>query len=722
MRLFARFVTTCVLGCAVFVAGCGGSSAAPQFGLSARTVVQGLNLPTGLPVPSDLREVRAFSNLGFDRPIFLTSAGDGTDRLFVAEQGGTIYVFPNRDDVAVNERSTFLQINVSRAGNEEGLLGLAFDPDYATNRRFYVYYSLASPRRSRISRFEASPSDPNAALTTETVLLEFDQPFSNHNGGCMAFGPDDKLYVASGDGGSGGDPQNNGQSMNTLLGKILRINTDGTPVVDNPFYTTPTALRSYIWAYGLRNPWRISFDRTTGRLWAGDVGQGSMEEIDVITRGGNYGWRLFEGNESFNNPTGLPASNFEGPIVTYPRSLGQSITGGYVYRGPTLTTLQGVYLYGDFASGRLWGLVYDPATNTATSNEQLLQMGSIASFGEDEAGELYVCSFDGAIYRFEEVGGGGIGEIPETLSETGLFANTASLTPTAGVVEYDVNASFWSDGAIKRRWIALPGTATIDFSATSPWTFPIGTVLVKHFEIELATGAMRRLETRVLVHAEAGWQGYTYRWNQAGTDADLLDDSATETITVADDSAGSVTFDWYFPSRGDCMSCHTEAAGRVLGVHTRQINRDFDYPELTDNQLRTWNHIGMFSSDIGAASSHLALANPHDTTAPLAARARAYLDTNCAQCHRANGPTPVNIEFRSLFLVGQTNTVGVVPTTGQSQLPNPFRIEAGSAATSVVHELMGRFGTGQMPPLGRNRLDVDGLAIIELWINAGPTD
>ena len=350
------------LACALSLCvACGGSGGGDDggngdFGLTRRIAVTGLTFPTGQPNPSDLRAVSAFPNLGFSRPIFLTSAGDGTNRLFVAEQGGTIYVFPNRADVTSGERTMFLDLAVSRAGNEEGLLGLAFDPDYATNRRFYVYYSLSSPRRSRISRFEASPSNPNVALPTETILLEFNQPFSNHNGGSLAFGPDGYLYVASGDGGSGGDPQNNAQNMDNLLGKILRMNTDGTPAADNPFFTTPTANRSYIYAYGLRNPWRMSFDRATGRLWAGDVGQGSFEEIDVITRGGNYGWRFFEGDANFNNPTGLPASQFEGPVVTYGRSLGQSVTGGYVYRGSLLPSLRGVYLYGDFvertASGR----------------------------------------------------------------------------------------------------------------------------------------------------------------------------------------------------------------------------------------------------------------------------------------------------------------------------------------------------------------------------------
>ncbi|MDH3590290.1 MAG: PQQ-dependent sugar dehydrogenase [Planctomycetota bacterium] len=702
-------------------AACGGSSGGDPstFGIPQRVIVQGLTFPTGQPQPAQLSEVDAFPGLpNFDRPLFITHAGDGTNRLFVATQGGDIYVFPNRGDVTGADRRLFLSISVSRATNEEGLLGLAFDPDYANNRRFYVYYSLANPRRSRVARYEADPTDQNVALTAETTLLEFDQPFGNHNGGCLQFGPDDKLYITSGDGGSGGDPQNNAQNLGNLLGKVLRINTDGSQPTDNPFFTQQGEPESYIWAYGLRNPWRMSFDRGTGRLWLGDVGQGAFEEIDVIVRGGNYGWRLFEGDAIFDNPQGLPASMFIGPVTAYGRGLGQSVTGGVVYRGALLPTLQGVYVYGDFASGRLWGLVYDANTGNVVSNEELLRMGSIASFGEDQAGEVYVCSFDGNIYRFEETGGGG-GEVPATLSASGLFTNLNSLTPAPGVIEYEINAPFWSDGALKRRWIAVPGTLQIGFSATGPWTFPTGTVIVKHFEIELPNGAMRRLETRVLVNAEQGWQGYTYRWNAQGTDANLLDDAETETITVAD-GQGTATFDWYYPSRTDCFRCHTQAAGLVLGVRTEQLNRDFDYPALTDNQLRAFNHIDLFAVDIGGTAQYGAMADPADTTAPVAARARAYLATNCAPCHVENGPTSVNIDFRHTLALNQTNTVDVAPTTGLSQIPGSLRIDTGSPQTSVVTELIRRLNAGAMPPLGRNRVDDAGATLVELWIAAGP--
>ena len=293
-------------------------------------------------------------------------AGDGSNRLFVVEQAGVIRVFAN--NAATTSASVFLDITgpVNNAGNEEGLLGLAFHPDYESNGYFYVNYTAASPRRTVIARYQVSASDSNAAdPTSGKVLLEYAQPFENHNGGQIAFGPDDGyLYIASGDGGSGGDPQGNGQNLRTLLGKILRLDVDtptgnrqyGIPPT-NPFANNTAGYREEIFAYGLRNPWRISFDPPTGRLWTGDVGQGRLEEVDIIASGANYGWNRMEGNVCY--PSGNTSCDMTGlsqPVFVYGRSLGASITGGYVYRGNTVPRLAGAYVFADFISGRIWSL------------------------------------------------------------------------------------------------------------------------------------------------------------------------------------------------------------------------------------------------------------------------------------------------------------------------------------------------------------------------------
>ena len=348
-----------------------------------------------------------FPNLSFTRPVFLTYPNDDTNRLFVVLQQGQIMVFPNKQDT---QATVFLAIDekVNDDGNEEGLLGLAFDPDYKSNGYFYVYYTANSPRRSVISRFSVSDNDPNKANTSsELVIMEVPQPYSNHNGGMMAFGPDRMLYIGLGDGGSGGDPHGNGQNRNVLLGKILRIDISKSSrsekyriPPDNPFVGQENS-RGEIWAYGLRNPWRFSFDRVTNMLWAADVGQDSLEEVDIIEKGANYGWNIMEGSLCYPLPTSN--CNKEGlklPVAQYTHADGCSITGGYVYRGSKLRSLYGAYIYGDFCSGKIWGLRYD-GSKVVEHMELIDSNMQISSFGEDQAGELYVLSFDNHIYRFK---------------------------------------------------------------------------------------------------------------------------------------------------------------------------------------------------------------------------------------------------------------------------------------------------------------------------------
>lgn len=348
----------------------------------------------------------AFPNLQFSRPLDLQSPADDTDRIFVAEQGGSINVFSNEE--TVSESATFLDIeNTLVSSGELGLLGLAFHPNYETNGFFYVTYTPTSDL-AVVSRFQVSGADPNVAdVNSETILLRIPQPFTNHNGGQLAFGTDGYLYIASGDGGSAGDPQGNAQNLGNLLGKILRIDVDATEnglayaiPADNPF-TNSSSARHEIYAYGLRNPWRFSFDVQTDSLWAGDVGQNAIEEIDRIQSGGNYGWNTLEGTQCFNSTT-CDTDGFIPPVFEYDQTRGdKSITGGHVYRGETNTSLQGLYIYGDFVSGRIWGL----STNLGSdlTNQLLIESNlSISSFGTDNNNELYVCAFDGAIYKFVE--------------------------------------------------------------------------------------------------------------------------------------------------------------------------------------------------------------------------------------------------------------------------------------------------------------------------------
>lgn len=371
--------------------------------------------------PLQVEAVRAFENLVFDRPIVVTHANDGSDRIFVAEQEGTIKVFEN--DQEVEEADVFLDIEdrvvYKDNQNEEGLLGFAFHPQFADNGQFFVYYTTASAdHTSVISRFTVSKDDPNKAdPKSEEEVMRIPQPFWNHNGGTIVFGPDGYLYVGLGDGGSGNDPNGNGQNLTTLLGSILRIDVDnpeggkgyGIPK-DNPFIDHEVVVgrrgekkpaRPEIYAYGLRNVWRMSFDRKTGTLWAADVGQNLWEEINIIVNGGNYGWNVREAAHWFR-PDGNDVNRTDliDPVWEYHHSIGKSITGGTVYRGPAVPELVGKYVYADYVTGLLWALQEEngqPVANFSLKGNK----HPVMSFGEDEAGELYFTTTFGQLYRFQ---------------------------------------------------------------------------------------------------------------------------------------------------------------------------------------------------------------------------------------------------------------------------------------------------------------------------------
>lgn len=350
------------------------------------------------------RVVPAFPSLDFVKPVDLQSARDGSGRLFVVEQGGVVRVFANRADARESQVFLDLRDRVNTDGNEMGLLGLVFSPAFATDKTFFVDYTASkfTRRITRVSRFRAGATSADAG--SEDIVIEIAQPFSNHNGGQVAFGPDKMLYIAMGDGGSAGDPQGNGQNRDALLGKILRLDVSKRPYVipaDNPFRGNKDGWKEEIWAFGLRNPWRFSFDRESGQLWAGDVGQVSWEEVNIVEKGGNYGWDCMEGVGPYEparerSSACEGASGFRAPVWVYDRQAGISITGGYVYRGRALPDLVGWYIYADYGTGRIWALRQQggQAANRLLVDTDLM----ISSFGVDEADELFICAHD---YRGE---------------------------------------------------------------------------------------------------------------------------------------------------------------------------------------------------------------------------------------------------------------------------------------------------------------------------------
>lgn len=734
----------CALGMVVWLTGCGGGGGGGglSYGLTNRTTLAPLGFPAVNPTPGQLDKSLAWPNLAFDRPVYAIGLPDPVAPeqpgwMFVVEQDGTLFVFRNDPGVTAGERHVFLDLSaaaggpVSRASNEEGLLGLCFDPDFVTNGRFYLHYSAASPRRSVIARFTADlplAFPPVAQAATQSVILEVAQPFANHNAGMLEFGPDLMLYVSMGDGGSGNDPQGHGQNLGTLLGTMLRIDVRNPPPgqaygipADNPFVGVAGA-REEIWAYGLRNPWRWSFDAATGDLWLGDVGQSAREEIDRIRKGGNYGWPVYEGIQSHLNPGALPPEAFDQPVWDYGHVGGNTVVGGFVYRGEDLPSLRGAYVYGDYGLNNVWALVHDG--QQVISNTQVQTVNQLASFGLDERGEVLAVGLDGSVWRFSEADPAPPpAPFPTLLSQTGLFTDLGALAPAAGLIEYEVNSELWSDGARKRRWIGLPGVSRITFDPTGPWTFPLGTVLVKHFELDLEVGnpaSARRIETRVLLREQDGWAGYTYRWNDGQTDAELLPGSLDEAFQIQDPAApgGQREQVWSYPSGAQCLWCHSHAAGRVLGVRTGQLNRDFDYPTQTDNQLRSWNHIGLFTTDVGAAGGHERWPDPLDPLAGTPAqRARAYLAANCAQCHLPGGPAPGSLDLRYPTPDALMNAIGVVPSQGDLGLFEARIVKPGVKEESVLWERMRRLDATRMPPLGSRLVHAGAVDLVGDWID-----
>jgi len=665
---------------------------------------------------------RVFAGVSLNQPLAMLQAPGDDTRWFVLEKTGAVRVFANTPNVTT--ASTFLSLSVN-AAEEGGLLGMAFHPNWAANHQAFVSFTEGSPMVSVIARFTSADGGVTLDSSTRQNVFRVNQPATNHDGGNIAFGPDGNLYIGFGDGGSSGDPNGHGQNTGDVLGDFLRLNVDTLPYTipaDNPFAASGTMCGpdphasagncKEIYASGVRNPWRWSFDSSTGELWAGDVGQNAYEEIDKIVRGGNYGWNCREGTHAYSGaPNTCPAntSGFVEPLVDYDHSEGNSVTGGYVYRGSALPALAGVYLFADYGSGRIWRLV--PSGGGYTKQELLDTNLGISSFGQGNDGELYVVDINGGgLYKIVDGGGGGSSgsPVPTLLSDTGCVNAQNPSQPAASLIPYAPAAGFWSDGAAKERWLAIPNGTSISVGSDGDFTFPNGSVLVKNFRLN---GSL--IETRLFMrHPDGDWAGYTYEWNTQQTNATLV--TGGKTSTVGGQS-------WRFPSGNECLSCHTQAAGYVLGAEAAQLNHDFVYASTgrTANELRTLDHITMFTTPLGDPANQPVMPDPADTTAPLGQRARAYLHTNCSQCHRPGGGTPSSMDLRYATLLSSTAACDAPPQAGDLGIGAAARIIApGSPANSVLVARANRRDASGMPPLASSIVDSAGVALLQQWITS----
>ena len=540
-----------------------------------------------------------------------------------------------------------------------------------------------------------------------------------------------------------------GQDISDLLGSILRIDVDhpdgSRPYSipkDNPFVGRANA-RGEIWSFGHRQVWKFSFDNQQ-RLWAGEVGQDLWEMVYLIQKGGNYGWSVNEGKHPFRPERPKGPGEFVAPLVEHPHSDFRSITGGYVFESDRLPELKGAYIYGDYDTGKLWSLKY--SGGKVTESRQLTDTQiRIVEFAQDGAGEVYLVDF----------AGGGFHRIvkappqvetkpfPRKLSETGLFASTKDLIPAAGLIPYSVNAPLWSDGAEKDRFIALPGDTKIGFDkviyphgpeySDVGWRFPDGTVLVKTFSLEMEAGqasSSKRLETRLLQYRkmpgnddEYGaqyWYGYTYVWNDDQTDAELLAaEGLDRKLTIKDAAApgGQREQVWRFPSRAECTLCHTMASKYVLGVTTLQMNKAHNYDGKQANQLSVLEALGVFQDKLPKPPEELPrLADYRDEKESLHHRARSYLHSNCAHCHRKWGGGNAEFELQASIPLTQTLAVNTKPGQGTFKLTDPRIIVPGEPNRSLVLERMKLEGLGRMPHVASKVVDQQAVNVVRDWI------
>ncbi|MEQ1506094.1 MAG: PQQ-dependent sugar dehydrogenase, partial [Myxococcota bacterium] len=444
--------------------------------------------PDRLPPPGEVTVDRLFPDRSFGEATLAIQPPDDPGRWWIVRQEGRIESF----DVSVASGPTDLVVDltdrVDNSANEAGLLGLAFDPGWATNRELILSYTAPSaPFRSTIARFRASADGRTIDPGSEQILLTLEQPFTNHNGGNVVFGHDGMLYVGFGDGGSGGDPYGNGQNLDTLLGKILRIDVHGAAPYaippDNPF--AGGGGRPEIYAWGLRNPWRFSVDPASGDLWVGDVGQDRYEEVDIVRNGGNYGWNTMEADSCYGNPDCDPTGLVLPVVVTRHDEGDNCITGGVVYRGAALPQLQGSYVFADYASGRVYARITDPVTGEVATRSIAETSLGITHIATDAAGEVVLLDRNTGLYRLDPNGAGQPAGFPETLSATGCFDPADPSRPGPALVPYTVAHPFWSDGADKDRWVAIPDGTTVEVDAGVPQgggsgelVLPIGSVVV----------------------------------------------------------------------------------------------------------------------------------------------------------------------------------------------------------------------------------------------------
>ena len=696
----------------------------PPFGLEPRVPWQNTRLIGSPEPPLPYTVEKVFTNIRWKSPIYVADE-PGTDQLLVVLAGGESdrpsRILRVKDDVGATTTDSFFELP------RRLIYSLCFHPGYITNRLVFLFSNGptgASTRTNRISRFTATrDSIPRIDPDSEQIIIEWAS--SGHDGGDLAFGLDGMLYLTTGDGSTDSDTLNSGQTMDDLLATVLRIDVDHpTPSQpyrvpgDNPFVNLPGA-RPEIWAYGFRNPWRMCIDRKTGRVWVGNNGQDLWETAQLVRRGENYGWSVYEGSHPFYPGRKRGPTPHVPPTIEHSHGEFRSLTGGVVYDGARFPELDGVYVYGDYGTGRIWGMKHNgrrPLWHRELADTAL----QIAAFRVDQRGDLLIVDHGGGMYRLVPAPRPkSLPRFPARLSDTGLFASVKDHRVAPGLIPYSVKAAGWADGAQAERFMAVPGTNKVRFDPSRGWDFPDGTALVQTLALEKEAGnpsSRARVETRVLLRQQGEWAGYAYRWKENQSDAVLVPKEGAEE-RLPSSRAGKDPRTWRFPSRSECMVCHSRQANFVLGIIGEQLNCDHNYGAVRDNQLRALEHAGLFPGNVTKGAKDLTrMVDPYDRSADLNLRVRSYLHVNCAPCHVEAGGGNARMELEISRKRERLNLIGARPQHDTFGLENAMLVAPGAPERSVLLYRLSRRGPGQMPPLVSHRVDEEAVRLMREWI------
>lgn len=723
--------------------------------------------------------VNAYPNLVFADPLSIIQIPDASGFYVTGKQG---YIWQISNDSTTSTKTTILDIsNVVHTDGDAGLINMILHPEFgqpgSPNRGYaYLIYryhpqgdaigACDSEAYTRLSRFTKPDGQIQFDRNSELVLVQQWDPHCWHTGGAMFFDDQGYFYFAFGDIGSSNDPYRSTQQIDSFFfGGLHRIDVDQIPgrshpirrqpkdrphslpvnsytqgysiPNDNPWVNPDGSVLEEFYALGFRSPHRGTFDPVTRKIWIAEVGEGSREEINLVEKGDNLEWPYKEG--SLNGPRAQPnplIGTSKAPVYEYSHAVGTAVIGGFVYRGAKYNgALDGKYIFGDHGTRNIWS--YNINTNEVDFLANIPSGGigdknGISSFGTDLEGNIYVLKLygtdldGGLIYKLKAQSE--VPDPPALLSQTGAFSDLDNLIPSPGFIPYTVNSPLWSDNALKKRWVAVPNDGVFNspgeqviFTEDSIWTFPAGTVLMKHFELPVNDndpGLTARLETRfIVIKADGSQYGLTYKWNSAGTDATLLTTSDTASYSITQTDMSTRTQIWNFPSRTDCQTCHNTNAGSVLGIHTWQLNGDYTYSSTTQNQLEAWLNLGIFANPFASEdiAGFLKSADIADTTADLETRVRSYLDANCAHCHLPNG---VNGAFDARFptpIYDQNIVHGLGVSVNTD--PGSLIVRPKDHLHSELWIRDNILGDGAMPPLAKNLVDTAYIHVLTDWIN-----